>query len=94
MADEGHWRQLLLVDELRQVVDIGSHAVLAVRGPLAVAMAAQVGRNDVPVPMQLRDQRIPVATVIATAVQEYQRWLARIAPNDIMQAQPLRDVEL
>ena len=70
VGDDRHGRQPLLVDELGEVVDVAGHRVAAVGGPLAVAVAAQVGRDDVPVVPQGRRRPVPVATVVAPAVHE------------------------
>ena len=40
-------RQLLLMDELREVVDVVRHRVVAGRRPRGIAVAAQVGGDDV-----------------------------------------------
>src|SRR3546814_9008212 len=46
MGDDRDRRQLLLVDELGDVIDMGRRRIAAVGGPLAVAMAPEVGRED------------------------------------------------
>src|SRR3546814_12708289 len=53
MGDDRDRRQLLLVDELGDVIDMGRRRIAAVGGPLAVAMAPEVGRDDVKVRPQI-----------------------------------------
>jgi hypothetical protein len=92
MRDNGHRRQFLLMDQLREVVDIGGHRVAAVGRPLTIAVAAQIGGENVPIMAQgLRDP-VPVAAMVAPTVHQQQRWRAGIAPVDIMQPQPLREI--
>src|SRR5512135_397425 len=50
MSDDRGRRQLLLMDKLAQVVDVASHAVASVGRPLAVAVSAEIGCDDVPIP--------------------------------------------
>ena len=92
VGDDRHRRQLLLMDQLREVVDVGGHRIAAVRRPLAVAMTAQIGREDVPVATQRRGDPVPVAAMIPPAMDEQQRRRARISPIDIVQPQPLREI--
>src|SRR3546814_10762698 len=87
MGDDRDRRQLLLVDELGDVIDMGRRRIAAVGGPLAVAMAPEVGRDDVTVRPQLLRHPIPVAAMIATAVQQEEGRRVRIAPVNIMQPQ-------
>ena len=89
MRHDRHRRQVLLVDELRQVVDVGRHRVIAVRRPLAVAMPAEIGADHVPVLAQSLRHPVPVPAVIAPAVNEEKRRRFRVAPVDIMQTQTL-----
>src|SRR5262245_24607155 len=91
MRDDAHRCQTLLMDELVEIVDVFGHRVAAVGGPLTVAVAAKIGRDDVPVVAQRLCGPVPVATVIAPTVKEQQRWLRRVAPVDVMQAQTLRE---
>src|SRR5580700_683108 len=93
MRDDGDRRQLLLMDQLRQVVDIGGRRIVAVGGPLAVAMAAQIGRQDVPVLAQRGSHPVPIAAMVAPAMDEQKRRRARVAPVDVMQPEPLREID-
>ena len=93
MRHDGHWRQFLLMDQLGQVVDIGGGRVIAVGRPLAVAVAAQIGGEDVPVMAQRLRQPIPVAAMVAPAMDEEERRRAGVAPVDIVQPQPLREID-
>src|SRR5205823_1167564 len=67
--------------------------IIAVGRPLAVAMAAQVRRQDMPVLAQRIGNPVPVAAVVAPTMDEEQRRPCRIAPIDIMQAKPLREID-
>ena len=81
MRDDRHRRQLLLMDQLAEIVDIGRGRVVAVGRPLAVAMAAQIGRQHMPVAAQRRRDPVPVAAMVAPAMHEQQRRRARDCPN-------------
>ncbi len=94
VGDDGHRRQLLLVDQLGQVVDIGGGVVDPVRRPGAVAVAAQVRGDDVPVVAQLARHPVPAAAMVASAMHQQQRRGGGIAPVDIVQPQPLRDEDV
>ena len=94
VRDDRDRRELLLMDQLRQVVDVVDHAVVRAGDPLRVAVAAQVGREDVPVVAQPLGDPVPVAAVVAAAVHEHERRRALVAPVDVVQAQALRHVEL
>ena len=87
-----HRRQLLLMNQLRQVVDIAAHGVVAVGRPLAVAMAAQVRRDDVPVIAEAFGHPVPVPAVIPPPVHQQQRRRVRIAPVDVMQPEALGEI--
>src|SRR5215470_10486358 len=91
VGDDRHRRQALLMDELRQIVDVAGEGVAAVGGPRAVAVPAQVGRQDVPVVPECRGRPVPGAAVITAAVQHDERRLRGIAPVDVVQAQALRE---
>ena len=90
----GNDRDLIMtqgVNQLGKVIDEGVGFIIAVRRPGAIAVAAQIGGNDVPIFCQLFSHPIPAAAVIAPAVLEDQRRRVAIAPIDIVQAQALRD---
>ena len=93
MGNERHRREPLLIDQLREVVDVAGHGVGAGRRPLAIAMAAQVGRDDVPVVAQPLRHPVPIAAMVLAAVQQDQRRRVRVAPVDVMQPQPLREID-
>ena len=94
VGDDRDRRQPLLVDELGEVVDVAGHRVAAVGRPLAVAVAAQVGRDDVPVVPQRRRRPVPVPAVVAPAVEQEQRRLVRIAPVHVVQPEALGEVRV
>ena len=91
MRDDRDRRQRLLMDELRQVVDVRRHLVVPVGRPLAVAMPAQVRADDVPIAPQLLRDPVPVPAMVAPAVNEEKRRRVGIAPIDIVHAQTLGD---
>ena len=89
MGDDRDRRQPLLMDELVDVVDVRRHGVVAVRRPLAVAMPAQVGTDDVPVVTQGLRHPVPVAAVVPPAVDQEQRRRVGVAPIDVVKTQTL-----
>ena len=82
------------VDQLRDVVDHVLRLVDAVRHPFAVAMAAMVERDDVPVVAQRLGRPVPAAAMVLAAMDQEKRRRSGIAPVDVMQPQPLRDEAL
>src|SRR5438477_11160002 len=56
-------------------------------------MAAQIRRQDVPVLAQRRGDPVPVAAVVAPAMHQQQRRRGRVAPIDVMEPQPLREID-
>jgi hypothetical protein len=72
------------VDQLGKVVDEGVHFVIAVRCPRAVAVAAQVRRDDVPVLREFFGHPIPAAAMVAPAVLQDQRRRFGVAPIDVV----------
>jgi len=91
MRDDGNRAAVELVDQLGEVIDEAIDRVIAVGRPGAVAMAAQIGRDDVVMVAQPFGDPVPVAAMVAAAVDEQQGRCARIAPIDIMELEPLRD---
>src|SRR3546814_6054110 len=91
MRDDRQRAEIELMDQLREVIDEAVHVVIAVRRPGAVAMPAQVGGDDMITALQLFGDPVPVAAMVAAAVDE-QPWRgAAVAPVDIVQLQPMRD---
>ena len=86
-------RQFLLMDELGQVVDVARHRVVAGRRPGGIAMPAQVGGDDVVFVAQCGGHPVPVAAVVAPAMQQQQRRRGRVAPVHVVQPQPLREID-
>ena len=78
------------MDQLREIVDITSNCIIAVRRPLAVAMAAQIRRQNMPVVPECVGDPVPVATVVTPAVDEKKWRPAGITPIDVVQPQSLR----
>src|SRR5690349_10929988 len=79
------------MNELSKVVDVRVHAIVPFRRPSAVAMAAKVRRDHVPVLGQLLCGPIPAAAVIASSVDENDGRCIGVAPVDVMEPQALRD---
>jgi len=66
-------RERVVVDGVRQGLDIKHelrHAVLPAHGPIAVAVAAEVGRVDGVAADQRSGDAVPVAGVVAAAVDQ------------------------
>ena len=91
MGHDGHLVMSQRVDQLGKVIDEGIYLVIAVRRPGAVAMTAQVRRDDVPVLGQFLGHPVPAAAMVAPAMLKDQRRGIGIAPIDIVEAQALRD---
>jgi hypothetical protein len=70
MGKDRYRRELLLVNQLSEIIDITSHTVIPVGRPLAVAVTAQVGRQHVPLTAQTVGHPIPVATMVPPAMNE------------------------
>jgi hypothetical protein len=80
------------MNELGEVVDVARHGVAAVPRPLAVAMPAQIGRNDVPAVAQPLRHPVPVAGMVAAAMDQHQRRRLRVAPVEIVKTKTLGNV--
>ncbi len=90
VADEGEG---IAVEGLAQgghVEDELGQAVLAADGPLAVAVAAQVDGVDGVVVLEGEGHTVPVAGVVAAAVDEEQGRVGLVAPDDVVQLESLR----
>src|SRR5215471_12628122 len=85
VADESDGRKPTLMNELREVVDIARHAVVAVLRPLAIAMPTQIRRDDVPAIAQSPRYPVPIARMIAAAMDQDERGRIRVSPIEIMQ---------
>ena len=87
-------RDLLDSERAQQLVDVErvvDHGVAAADRPLRVAVAAQVGGDDVEVAPQILRHPVPVAGVVAAAVDQQQRRLVGIPPVDVLQLEALGD---
>src|SRR6185312_17359635 len=69
MGDDRDGRQLLLMDQLREVIEVIRHCVMARGGPGGIAVAAQVRGDDVIVVAQGRGDPVPVAAMVPPAMQ-------------------------
>src|SRR3546814_16195392 len=87
MRDDRQRAEIELMDQLREVIDEAVHVVIAVRRPGAVAMPAQVGGDDMITALQLLCDPVPVAAMVAAAVEEQEWRGAAIATGDIVQLQ-------
>src|ERR1700722_16652887 len=91
MRDDRHRLEALVMDELSQVVNEIGFEIDAVRRPGAIAMAAQIGDDHMPVASQLTRDPVPAAGVIAGAMHQDQWRCAGVTPVHIVQAQALRN---
>ena len=72
------------MDQLGEIINISRDCVIAVGRPLAVAVTAQIRRQNMPVMPQCIGDPIPVAAVVAPAMDEEKRRRLRIPPINIM----------
>ena len=93
MGDDRDRRKILLMNQLREIVNVAIHRIVAFSRPLAIAVTTQVGRDNVPVGTQGLGDGVPVAAMVTPAMDQYQWRRVPIAPLNIMQAQALRNVE-
>ena len=84
VPDDRDRLQVLLGDELGDVVDVVDHGVAGAVDPLRVPVSAQIGGDDVVVVAQGLRHPVPVAAVVASAVDEEQGRLLFVPPVDIM----------
>src|SRR3546814_18862954 len=68
------------------------HVILPIGRPGAVAMAAQVGRDDMIAVRQSFGDPVPASAMVATAVDEQQRRRRLVPPIAIMQRSDERRV--
>ena len=92
MADNRRLLMAECIDQIGEVEHMKRTEVSAVRRPLAIAMSAQVGRNNVPtIPHRMR-RPIPAARVITRTVDEQEKRRAFVPPINIVELQALRDM--
>ena len=94
MGNDPQRRELLLVDELGDVVHELRRCVRGPCAPLRVTVTAQVRRDDVVPVLEVRGGPVPVVGMIAVAVDEQQRRGVRVAPVEVVQPKPLREVRV
>ena len=80
-----------LMDQLRQIIDEGRHRIVGIWRPVAVAMPAQIGSDDVPAIAKFLRSPVPTATVVAPSMKEDQQRGVLIAPIGIVKPEPLGD---
>ena len=94
VSDDRYWCKILpMWIQLRQVIDVVGHGVVTCRGPGGIAVPAQIGRNDVVVSAQIGGDPVPIAAVIAPAMQQDERRRVRIAPVHVVQSQTLGEID-
>ena len=82
------------VNERRQVQNIFRDAVHRARGPAAVSVSAEVGRQDAEVIQKRSHNTVPTPPVIAAAVHEDQVRLSVVAPVPEVEFEAVRVVIL
>src|SRR3546814_17091518 len=82
------------MDELRNVIDVIIELIGAADHPLTIAMAAQIGRDDVIALAKRLGDPVPVAAMVAPAMNQQQWRLVLIAPIHIVKTKKLRNIEL
>ena len=70
MTDNADGCKRLCMDELGQIKYVGRHWVVAIARPSAIAVSAQIGRDDMPILAQCLRRPIPAAAVITATVQQ------------------------
>src|SRR5581483_6930955 len=90
MADQRRRSMAERIHELMQIQHVIDHRVTAADRPVGVAVAAQIGRDDMKVAPQLERDPVPIAAMIAPTVHQDREWLVGVAPIHVMQLQPLR----
>ena len=91
MRDDGDGGEAKLVHQLRQIINIAGDRIIAGHVPLAVAVTAKIGTDDMPILAQLHRRPVPTARMIAPAMEQDQRRFVGISPVDIMQPRALRN---
>jgi hypothetical protein len=82
-------------DQLVEIGDVVEEVVVAARAdPLAVTVAAQVGRDDVDALREPLGDLVPAETEIEEAVDENERRVARVVPLEQVIREPGREREL
>src|SRR5262249_32981170 len=89
MSDEGDRITGDRVHELAQIEHVVYHRLAAADRPIRTAVAAKIRCNYVVVLSKIERDPAPIATVIATAVNQNHKRLVRIAPINVVQLQAL-----
>jgi hypothetical protein len=77
------------MDQLRQVIDVVGHRVVAGRRPGGVTVSPQVRSDHMKIFAHIGGDPVPVPAVIAPAMQQDQRRRVGIAPVHVVQPQSL-----
>ena len=85
MGDDRGRGELFVPDQLGEIDRVGGQRIVAVRRPVAVAMAAQVQREDAIVVAQVAGDEIPAVGVIIAAMDQDDRRGVTTRPFEIMQ---------
>jgi len=94
VGHDGDRVHLLLVNQLRDVIDVVHVVVAGAHCPLAVAVAAQVRRDDVVVVAKGLSDPVPIPAVIAPAMHHQHRWRVLVGPVHIVEPEPLREIRV
>ena len=94
MADQRDVLDAGLPHQLGDVVDVVDGGVAAAHQPLRIAVAAQIGRDDVVVVLELLRHPVPVAAMVAPAMHKQHGRRPFVAPIHVVQPQPLREVDV
>ena len=89
MTDENDALGPEMLEQARQIEDVIENGVVTADSPGAVAVAAQVGRDDVISITQLLGYEIPAARVISPAVEQHQQGRFAVTVVDVVESEPL-----
>ena len=90
MGDDADREALERFQQRRHVEDVVDHGIRAADRPCRIAVAAEVGCDDVEGAAELSGDPVPAPAVVPPAVQEQQRGVLDIAPIHVVELQPLR----
>jgi hypothetical protein len=90
VADERDRAHDERVEEGGEVVGVVVDAVRGRLGPRALAVSAQVGREDAPAGHERGDQRVPPVRMPAVPVYEDDARIPDVAPDEAVEIEPTR----
>jgi len=94
VGHDGDRVHLLLVNQLRDVIDIVHVVVAGAHSPLAVAVAPQIRSDDVIVVAKRLSDPVPIPAVIASAMDHQHRRRVLVGPVHIVEPEPLRKIRV